>query len=153
MTLSYILHELHRLLTDKMKEKKVRLKLGVIIAAVVLVLIGLYAAKGNILLNQSDNMENQASGFTDNTKQNISASINIIGGTSNDNVGSTDNVQKESNQNEAKIQSTSLQSAKNIAGILGIAMLTSTGMYLYYRTKQKKCIAPLPVLYSEEEIQ
>lgn len=153
MTLSYILHELHRWLTDKMKEKKVRLKWGVIIAAVVLVLIGLSAAKGNIMLNQSDNMENQASGFTDNTKQNISASINIIGGTSNNNVGSADNVQKGSNQSEAKIQPMSLQSAKDIAGILGIAMVTSAGMYLYYRKKQKKYIVPLPVLYSEEEIQ
>ena len=40
---------------------------------------------------------------------------------------------------------------KNVAGIAGVAVITSAGIYLYYRRKQKKSIVPLPVLYRVEE--
>ena len=54
------------------------------------------------------------------------------------------------NQTETAMQPKTLKRIENVASILGIAVLTSGGMIIYYQ-KKKNRVAPLPVLRSEEE--
>lgn len=54
------------------------------------------------------------------------------------------------NQTETAMQAKTLKRIENVASILGIAVLTSGGMIIYYQ-KKKNRVAPLPVLRSEGE--
>lgn len=146
MTLKYILQELYQWFTYRMEDKKARRKFMVVIVMGVLVLIAVYAANGSITQKQSGSIHGPS------TSQPVSTS----------NTQTASNTQTTSNQDQDQgpgpgstdtQQPTLLLSAIIISSVMGVSIVSSTGMQLHYRKKHMDCIAALPVLYSEETMQ
>ena len=130
MSFNFLLQELHQRVTEKTKAAKAHRGIITIVIAAVLVTIVFFAVKTN--LAQSPAAETTAP--TSNITQSTGSAAQPNGG----------------NQNETAMRAKTLKHIENVASILGIAVLTSGGMIIYYK-KKKNRVEPLPVLRSEEE--
>ncbi len=129
MSFSFLLQELHQRVTEKIKTAKAHRRIMTIMIAAVLVTIVFFAVKTNLGQSPAVGTSTPAS----NTMQSTGSAAQPNGG----------------NQTETAMQTKTLKRIENVASILGIAVLTSGGMIIYYR-KKKNRIEPLPVLRSEE---
>ena len=130
MSFSFLLQELHQRVTEKIKTAKAHRRIMTIMIAAVLVTIVFFAVKTNLGQSPAVGTSTPAS----NTMQSTGSAAQPNGG----------------NQTETAMQTKTLKRIENVASILGIAVLTSGGMIIYYQ-KKKNRVAPLPVLRSEGE--
>lgn len=130
MSFSFLLQELHQKAAEKIKAAKAHHKIMAVIIAAVLVTIVFFAVKTNLARSPATGTSAPASEISQNA-----------GSTAQPNGG---------NQTETAMQPKTLKRIENVASILGIAVLTSGGMIIYYQ-KKKNRVAPLPVLRSEGE--
>jgi hypothetical protein len=130
MPFSFLLQELHRKAAEKIKAAKAHRGIITIVIAAILVTIVFFAVKANLAQNPAGRTLTPVSSTTQSDE-----STTIPNG---------------GNQNETAMQAKTLKRIENVASILGIAVLTSGGMTVYYR-KKKNRVKPLPVLRSEEE--
>jgi amino acid transporter len=112
------------------KKNNARLITRIIIAVVLIVAI--FHTAGQIAITSTDNQAESA-------QQSITVPSDTDGTTAD---GSSNNI--------PKVAPIILEWGGNIAGILAVAIMTSGGLYLYYRKKIEH-IEPLPILFSEEE--
>ncbi|CAB1248439.1 conserved protein of unknown function [Ruminococcaceae bacterium BL-4] len=130
MPFSFLLQELHQKAAEKIKAAKAHRRIIAVVIVAALVTIAFFTIKTN--LARSSEVGNSAP--ASNIMQSAGNAAQPNGG----------------NQTETAMQAKTLKRIENVASILGIAVLTSGGMIIYYQ-KKKKRVAPLPVLRSEEE--
>jgi len=130
MSFSFLLQELHQKAAEKIKEAKAHRRIMAVVIAAALVMIAFFAFKTNLARSPAVGTSAPAS----NIEQNAGSADQPNGG----------------NQTETAMQAKTLKRIENVASILGIAVLTSGGMIIYYQ-KKKNRVAPLPVLRSEGE--
>lgn len=127
MSFSFLLQELHQKAAEKIKAAKAHRKIMAVVIAAVLVTIVFFVIKANTAQSPAAVTAAPASG----TAQSVQSAA--LSGR---------------NQSETARQTKTLKRIENVASILGIAVLTSGGMIIYYQ-KKKNRVAPLPVLRSE----
>ncbi len=124
MSFSFLLQELHQRITEKAKAHRA---VATIIIAGILVTIIFFAVKTNLARSTA--------GVAKTSNRSTMQS------------GESMAIPNGGNQNETAMQAKTLKRIENVASILGIAVLTSGCITIYYR-KRKKHIHPLPVLKS-----
>lgn len=130
MSFSFLLQELHQKAAEKIKAAKVHRGIMTVVIVAALVTIAFFAVKTNLARSPAVGTSAPAS----NIAQNAGSVAQPNG----------------CNQTETAMQAKTLKRIENVASILGIAVLTSGGMIIYYQ-KKKNRVAPLPVLRSEGE--
>jgi LPXTG-motif cell wall-anchored protein len=130
MSFNFLLQELHLKTAEKIKTVKVHRGIITVVIAAVLVTIVFFAVKTNLARSPAAGTTAPTSNITQST-----------GSAAQPNGG---------NQTETAMRAKTLKRIENVASILGIAVLTSGGMIIYYK-KKKNRVEPLPVLRSEEE--
>jgi len=130
MPFSFLLQELHQKAAEKIKAAKAHRRIIAVVIVAALVTIAFFAVKTNLARSPAVGTSEP----TSNIMQSAGNAAQPNGG----------------NQTETAMQAKTLKRIENVASILGIAVLTSGGMIIYYQ-KKKKRVAPLPVLRSEEE--
>ena len=130
MSFSFLLQELHQQAVEKKKAAKAHRGIMTVVIAAALVTIVFFAVKTNLARSPAVG----TSVPTSNITQNAGSAVQPNGG----------------NQTETAMRAKTLKRIENVASILGIAVLTSGGMIIYYK-KKKDRVEPLPVLRSEGE--
>ena len=129
MSFSFLLQELHQRVIEKIKAVKAHRRIMTVVIVAVLVTIVFFAVKTNIARSTAVVTSAPANNIT----QSAGSAAQPNGG----------------NLTETTKQTKTLKRIENVALILGVAILTSGSMIIYYK-KKKNRVKALPVLRSEE---
>lgn len=116
MLFSFLLQELHQKAAEKINAVKAHRGTMTIVVAAALVTIAFFAVKTNLARSPAVGISAPASNIT----QSAGSAAQPNGG----------------NQTETAMRAKTLKRIENVAPILGIAVLTSGGMIIYYRKKK-----------------